>query len=42
MYLHQIAAGKGKNDTYIAHIRDKVLQVLVDRPQIDDWWWDDA
>ena len=42
IYLTSIASGKGRNDTYIAHIRDKVLQVLVDRPQIDDWWWDDA
>lgn len=31
-----------KNDTYIAHLRDKVLDVLIKRPQIDDWWWVDA
>jgi rhamnogalacturonyl hydrolase YesR len=42
VYLNSIASGKGANDTFIAHIRDKVLQVLVDRPNIDDWWWDDA
>jgi rhamnogalacturonyl hydrolase YesR len=42
VYLNSIESGKGTNDTYIAHIRDKVLKVVVDRPQIDDWWWDDA
>jgi rhamnogalacturonyl hydrolase YesR len=42
IYLNSIAAGNAKNDTYIAHIRDKVLEVLVQRPEIDDWWWDDA
>ena len=28
--------------TRIAHIRDKVLKVVVERNKIDDWWWDDA
>lgn len=31
-----------RNDTYIRSIRDDVLSVLVNRSQIDDWWWVDA
>ena len=34
--------GGGANDTWLASIRDDVLEKLVLRPQIDDWWWDDA
>ena len=41
VYMHYATQGI-QNDTYIAHIRDKVLKVVVERNQIDDWWWDDA
>ena len=41
VYMHYAEQGH-KNDTYIANIRDKVLKVIVERNQIDDWWWDDA
>ena len=41
VYMHYAAQGV-QNDTYIAHIRDKVLKVVVERSKIDDWWWDDA
>merc|ERR1712113_1369907 len=41
LYLHKLRT-KVKNDTYIANIRDRVLRKMIERPQIDDWWWDDA
>eukprot|EP00937_MAST-01D_sp_MAST-1D-sp2_P004141 g4141.t1 len=31
-----------RNDTWLRSIRDDVLQKLVERPAVDDWWWDDA
>jgi hypothetical protein len=36
----QDAAGGGQNDTYIAKYRDD--KVVVARPAVNDWWWDDG
>ncbi len=41
VYMHDAAATGTKNDTYIASIR-RVLVDLVNRSQVDDWWWVDA
>ena len=33
---------KAANDTYVQNVRDDVLDVVVKRSAIDDWWWVDA
>ena len=42
MAVNATSGGQQRNDTWLHSIRDDVLEKLVLRPAVDDWWWCDA